>query len=574
MLKYLLRKALAAVLKRHAWRAHSVLLDHTHDPATWQRDVLLAKLRRNASSDYGRDFGLGEIRSVKEFQARMPISGYEDYAPYIERVKQGQTDAMFGPGQQVHMFAMTSGTTGTPKFVPVTDAFLEEYRRGWLIWGIGVFSDHPKAMFTHILQVVSNAEEFRTSAGIPCGAISGLIASMQGRLVRGLYCVPACLGQVKDIRAKHYTALRLSIPRPVGFVTSANPSTLVQLAQTGDEHAEQLIRDFADGTLWGELDVPAPVREAIARRISRKLRRLARRLERCLADRGHLYPKDYWPTLQLLGNWKGGAVGRYLRQYPPYYGDTTVRDIGLLASEGRMTIPLHDEGCAGVLDIDSHFFEFVPEEEIDSAQPTVLLCHELEVGRNYFILLTTSSGFYRYNLYDLIRVVDRCAQTPVVEFLNKGSYIASITGEKLSEHQVVQAVDAVVLQWGLPIQTYMLVPCWADPPYYALVVEQDTLGPAERVPEWLGAIEVALGRLNIEYHSKRATHRLGPVRARVVAPGTWRQFDGQRRACSGGTAEQYKHPCLATDVEFAARFEVLREVRSDREGVSAGGSGA
>ena len=560
MLIRLLRPVLTPLLKYRARRDCSAFLAHTHDAARHQQAVLLAKLRRNEDSDFGRDFGLADIHCVRDFRARLPVSRYEDYHPYIERVKRGELQAMFGPGERVHMFAMTSGTTAKPKFVPVTDPFLAEYRRGWLIWGIRAFSDHPKAIFTHILQMVSLAEEFRTSAGIPCGSISGLIASMQKPLVRGLYSVPPYIGQIKDTRSKHYTAVRLSVSRPVGWVTSANPSTLIQLAKTGHEHAETLIRDVADGTLSAQFDVPGAVRDRLRRRISRRNKRLAHWLEAILADRGHLYPVDYWPKLRLLGNWKGGAVGRYLRQYPTYYGDTPVRDIGLLASEGRMTIPLSDEGCAGVLDIDSHFFEFVPESEIDTPRPTTLLCHEVEVGRKYFILLTTSSGFYRYNLYDLVRVVDKCGQAPVIEFLNKGAYIASITGEKLSEHQVVEAVDHVVAQYGLPIQTYMLVPCWADPPYYALIVEQDATGPRARVGEWMAAIDAGLCRLNVEYASKRQTHRLGPVRVRLVPTQTWEHFDHQRRIETGGTAEQYKHPCLATDVDFAARFDVLAEL--------------
>ena len=53
-----------------------------------------------------------------------------------------------------------------------------------------------------------------------------------------------------------------------------------------------------------------------------------------------------------------------------YFADTPVRDIGLLASEGRFTIPLTDASPAGVLDIQSHFFEFIPENEINSTRPT------------------------------------------------------------------------------------------------------------------------------------------------------------------------------------------------------------
>src|SRR2546430_1010035 len=80
-----------------------------------------------------------------------------------------------------------------------------------------------------IVQLSGDWDEFRTEAGIPCGAVTGLTATMQKRIIRWLYCVPACAGKIKDATAKHYLALRLSLPRRVGMVIAANPSTLVQL---------------------------------------------------------------------------------------------------------------------------------------------------------------------------------------------------------------------------------------------------------------------------------------------------------------------------------------------------------
>src|SRR5262249_57759000 len=97
-------------------------------------------------------------------------------------------------------------------------------------------------------------------------------------------------------------------------------------------------------------------------------------------------------------NWTGGSVGYYLRQYPRYFGSMLVRDVGLIASEGRMTIPFEDGTPSGMLDIASHYFEFIPEEEGDQPNPTVLEAHELREGKTYYILLPTAYRLYRYNL--------------------------------------------------------------------------------------------------------------------------------------------------------------------------------
>ena len=89
----------------------------------------------------------------------------------------------------------------------------------------------------------------------------------------------------------------------------------------------------------------------------------ARRLEEIANETGRLLPKDYWPNLQFLSNWMGGTMRAYLRGYPEFFGETPVRDVGLIASEGRMTIPIEDGTAAGILDVRHHYFEFIPEEQ-------------------------------------------------------------------------------------------------------------------------------------------------------------------------------------------------------------------
>src|SRR5207248_10870995 len=163
-----------------------------------------------------------------------------------------------------------------------------------------------------------------------------------------------------------------------------------------------LIRHIHDGSLSPRFDIPTDIRAALARAVRRQHPERAHELETIVRNTGTLYPKDYWPGPLLLGNWTGGSVGAYLRHYPRYFGDKYVRDVGLIASEGRMTIPLRDGTPAGVLDVTTHYFEFIPEAEGDSPRPTVLGAHELREGEKYFILLTTGYGLYRYHIHDLV----------------------------------------------------------------------------------------------------------------------------------------------------------------------------
>src|SRR4029077_12367009 len=112
--------------------------------------------------------------------------------------------------------------------------------------------------------------------------------------------------------------------------------------------------------------------------------------------------------------------------------------------EGRGATPLVNAGAGGVVSLTSHFFEFVPAEQRESADPQFLTCDELEANREYYVYFTTSGGLYRYDINDLVRVVDFYRNTPVIEFVRKGQGISSITGEKLTESQVTAALLEVV----------------------------------------------------------------------------------------------------------------------------------
>lgn len=534
----------------------------THDPERIQQALLRDILRHHAGTDFGREHHFGDIGTLAEFRHNLPIAGYEAVEPYIERVRNGDINALLAD-TRIHMFALTSGTTNTRKFIPVTDSYLENYRRGWNIWGLKVFRDHPDIVLRPVVQFAGDWDEFRTPSGVPCGAVTGLTARMQMRLIRWLYCVPACIAKVKDAAAKYYLALRLSVPRKVSMIVAANPSTLIALAQTGDREKESLLRDLRDGTLSDRFEIPAEVRAFVKPKLKKHPQRV-HELEDIIARTGTLYPKDYWLRNCLLGNWMGGSVGAYLRHYPRYYGTRAVRDVGLIASEGRMTIPMTDGTPSGVLDITSHFFEFLPEDEINSPQPNVLLAHELREGGRYFILPTTSYGLYRYQIFDLVRVTGFHNRTPLIEFLSKGAHFANLTGEKISEYQVVQAVGQVQRDLGRTLGTYSLAPVWPASdiegavPHYALFVERPDLpepGDAER---FAARLEVVLSELNIEYAAKRESARLAPLRVELVPEGFWLAWDRERLRARGGTMEQYKHPCLIPDLKFAE--ETLRRM--------------
>jgi hypothetical protein len=560
MLNWLIRKVfgkIAAMSVRRRLRAFEAA---TLEPQAVQEALLRSFLEHHQATDFGRQHHFRSIATSADYRRQVPIAPYEYFEPYIQRVMRGETSALLA-NSRIHMFALTSGTTASRKFIPVTEQYLADYKRGWNIWGLKAYRDHAPIRFRPIVQLVGDWQEFHTEAGIPCGAVSGLTAQMQFRIIRWLYCVPAALGKVKDPASKYYLALRLALPRKVGMLISANPSTMVALAKAGDQEKESLLRDLRDGTLSERFDIPGPVRAAVARRIRKQDPERVQFLEDIIRRTGTLYPKDYWPKDLLIGNWTGGSVGAYLRHYPKYFGDTPVRDIGLIASEGRMTIPWADGAPSGVLDISSNYYEFIPEDEVNSPQPTVLRAHELQEGRNYYILLTTSYGLYRYHIYDVVRCTGFHNKTPLVEFLSKGSLFSNLTGEKISEYHVSGAMTVVLRQFDLNVTAYSLAPCWNDElPYYGLFIERGDLNGREQSVRLIQALEQQLCAVNSEYASKRESRRLGHLRLEIIPTGAWQAWDRQRLARTGGTLEQYKHPGLISDPQFRATMPVEEEL--------------
>jgi hypothetical protein len=221
------------------------------------------------------------------------------------------------------MFALTSGTTAQPKYIPITPRVLADCRAGWNIWGLKALLDHPGTMLRHILQVSSPMNDHAAPSGVSCGAITGLLAATQKRLVRRYYTSPAAIAGISDAVAKYYTIMRLAVPRNVAWAVTANPATLLLLAKTADEHREKLIKDTFDGTLCSSMAVEGPIRIALQPRLSAD-RECAKRLQEIVAKYGALYPKHYW-RLGFVAHWTGGTMGLYRGQFPPYFGDVPAR---------------------------------------------------------------------------------------------------------------------------------------------------------------------------------------------------------------------------------------------------------
>jgi len=541
------------------WLKHSNA-DHfdesTWRPAAAQRDKLLEICGRNAGTDYGRRHGFDRIRSVDDFRASVPPNTYDALAPWIERVTRGERNVL--TADDPVMFATTSGTTGAAKYIPVTPSYLHEYSHGIHVHTFRLFSDFPDILDGGVLVSSSNDEEGRTEGGTPYGAISGYLTRTQPGVLRRFFVLPYEVCRIKDIEAKYYLTLRHTLAADLRGILTPNPSSLLLLAQAMRNHADELIEDIRRGTV-NPAYLPAGAPRGLTANLTADSRRAAE-LAACVRSSGRLIPAEAWPNLRVVSCWKGGTMPLYLRQLPEHFGDVPVRDLGYMATEGRGATPLVNSGAAGVLNVTSHFFEFVPADQRDRPEPDFLTGDQLDADHEYYVYLTTSAGLYRYDINDLVRVVDFYRQTPVIQFVRKGEGISSITGEKLTEAQVTAALLDVVERGGYDLDHVTACVEWGEPPCYALYCEPARPWGEDRGRQFLLAVDRALAVRNIEYEAKRTSRRLGLPVLKQVAPGSFTALR-QQRVAAGAPEAQVKIPHLSTDLRFGEQLRVVDECR-------------
>jgi hypothetical protein len=543
----------AAFVAGREWKRWEV---HTTKTSDTQEQVLLGIISRNRATQFGHTHGFERIHSLSDYRSRVGIADYERLRPYVERAKHGEPNVL--TAEPIVMFTLTSGSTGEPKLIPVTPSAKQNHRILTRLWYYHAYRSHTDLFRGKWLGIVSPAVEGHTPGGIPFGAASGLIHQSSPRFVRNTYVNPPAVAEIENFEAKYYLTIRLALENEISFIGTPNPSTILKLVETADRNQADLIQDIHDGTISARCALPGPTRQLLVRGLKKKPAR-ARQLEACASRAGALKPKDYWPGLQLIGCWKGGSVGVRLKELTRWFDEATpVRDLGYMASEAQMTLPISDASSAGILDTSSHFYEFIPENEIRSSHPTTLLCSDLEEGKEYYPILTTCGGLYRYDINDVIRVAGFYNQTPLIEFVRKGRDVTNITGEKLHVNQVMWAMAKAQSHTGCAALHFRACADVQEARYQFSVEFDSANVPSEAtLARLLAELDLCLCKLNIEYAQKRESRRLRAPVLCVMKPG-WFERKNQASLARSARGTQFKAQLLIATAEDSS--EILKVI--------------
>ena len=407
-----------------------------------QTALLSRYLTANKTTEYGEHHHFSAITSPSHYQNQVPLTTYDDYIEHISRIGEGQGSVL--TAEPVRVFELSSGSTAASKLIPYTDSLKAEFQRGLAPWIYDLYSNNPDLQRGPAYWSITPLTDGRrfTPAGIPIGfdSDSAYLGRLGKWLVDSAMAVPNIVKNISNVDSFRYVTLLCLLRQPdLRLISVWNPTFLSLLLVPLVEWWDSLLHDIERGTVsMADVDLRFAPRPELARVLQA------------------LSPTDYeslWPHLRLISCWRDGPSRPYARQIEEMFPHVSLQGKGLLATEAFVSVPITGVPEGGsVLSINSHFFEFIDEAG------ECLRAHQIEKGKAYSVVITTGGGFYRYQLHDVIEVVERWKQIPCIRFVGKADHISDWFGEKLEERFVSNILEKVFASHNISPAFAMLAP--------------------------------------------------------------------------------------------------------------------
>ena len=522
-----------------------------HDPAAAQETALRWLVERSGHTALARRLGAtpGQVRSIDDLRRRVPLTSYDEIAPEIDAALRGQPDQLI-PGRP-SFFALTSGTTGRSKYIPIDDAYRRAFQTPMQHYLYGVVRDHPRAFSAKVLYMVGPPEVEHTPGGAVAGTISGYNYRALPKLLASVGAVPWQVFAVRDPLAQVHATARLALRHDVSFAVAITTAPLAALGTAMRDHADLLLRDLHDGTLTIPTGALTQAERDMLQPFATRDPRRARALTHACSRAGGLTPRVAWPNLALLSCWAHAGAATHLHLFDELYGPGPLRSAVYSATEGWINIPLRDHDPSGALSIESGVYEFEVLDERGEPTGDTLLPHETVVGAEYGIVLSSGCGLFRYRLGDRVRVTGFFHRTPEIMFVRKLGAVLSLAHDMTTEDHVATAVAAVAAS-GVPLARWVFGPCDGFPPRYRLVVASDGGMSAEAIA---ARFDAALGHANLGYEADREAAILAPVEVTLLGRAEFDAWEAARRAAVGHQSKPVRFVLTAAELPGAPRGE-------------------
>ena len=540
MLKKILSRAAMRVMVVKGKRSLRHLEKASHAPMKENAALLKTILHDNRNTEYGRAHHFADIRSVEDFRREVPINTYEDFAPYIERMKKGETDLL--TSSEVLGYSRTSGSSGVPKYIPATKDSLKAYvNYTWtraLALGAEALRKQGKRYKPGRGVFLSPATNECLPSGLPCSNIAEIGAREYGMFYPYILTVPT-----RELFDMHdgdyiYNIYRFALmDEDVTFIFSVFFSINVSQLAYLQKNWQTIVNDIRDGVISDSVQM----NEALRRKLSALIRPMPARADYLQKQFEQGFDETLfrrlWPNLTVLcsiGNASFKPAADYVRRFSagvPF--DFSIYG----ASEALVAACCELEDTRMQLLTDSCFYEFIPAEETDDENRRLLTLDQLEDGQKYEVLITTRAGLYRYHLKDVIEVKGFRNRCPLISFVYRKGQMFNIAGEKFSEEDARVTIEMLEKNHGITLDHWLF---YQDdsvtPSRYTLLVESDA------DVDWDGCIdelEDYMGQCNKRYPGQRAKHFISRLAVRRQQAGT---HDAWAKRCLdlGASAAQLK----------------------------------
>ncbi len=485
-----------AVRQAAAWTARSIekwKQTATHD----QTYIMLDLIAKAKHTVFGKSHQFDKIKNYEDFKKSVPISDYEDLRPFIDRLTQGEADILW-PGKPKY-FAKTSGTTSGVKYIPITKDSMHNH-----------ISSARNAMLNYIHQrgnanifkgkmiFLSGSPELDVKGGIPTGRLSGIVNHEVPAWVRTNQLPSYATNCIEDWESKLDKIVAETIHQDMTLISGIPP--------------------------WVQMYY-----------------------ERILDVSGKKTVKDVFPNYSLF-MYGGVNFEPYRANLEKLVGDKIDSIETFPASEGFIAFQddVNDHGL--LLNTKSDiFFEFVPVSQIQDELPERLTLNDVELDKDYAVIINSNAGLWGYNIGDCVRFVSLNPFRVIVS--GRVKHYISAFGEHVIAKEVEEAILTALNDTGLGIVEFTVAP-QVNPidgslPYHEWFVEFK--GQPKNVENISARIDAALRRQNIYYDDLIKGKILQPLKLRIMKPDAFRLY----MQSLGKLGGQNKVPRLSNDRKIA-----------------------
>lgn len=486
-------------------------------------------MRKNKTTEYGKLHNFKDVKSIEDYQKIVPLSVYADYDDYVWRMANGEKGLI--TNMYVRRFTESSGSTGKQKLVPLSY---------WAEWVCQCFSFSAP---------VGCAVKWFAKQGKTLPAQKGLLTAEIGcRRVKG--GTISCLSSIPLLNVSpiveafttsprevlfpepgvdmdmHYMKLRFALPsKKISYLGTIFITTLESMFFYMEENWEMLCDDIEKGIINDNVVVPDHIREKYNKKLKPDPKRAEelRREFRKGFDESPIIPR-IWPNVGWMYGMGTGSLSFYQKKLRRYLGeDIPMHYLGYTATEAFMAIPLEFNSFEYVILPQNGFYEFRPIDQED--YDNLLTIKDLEVGKEYEIILTNMSGFYRYRIQDVIKVTGYYNQSPKITFCYRLNQIANISGEKVSSMAFDEIVANMSEESG---DLYIGYSIYADrstsPGHYKLFIELAEDISDEKKATYNALFEEKLCQGNVSVEPLIKSGALGHPQVCFLRKGTYDDY--------------------------------------------------